>query len=144
MKLSAKTRYAVRILFELALTDKAVSMPLLSEKTGITLRTVESICAVLRNNNISSSRIGAGGGVLLQADIASISLGQLVQLFDGGVGLFVCCGDKGNDCPMQSTCATRAVWSKISLKMQNELNAIALGDIFFAYSKGQDVFGIRK
>ncbi len=136
MKLSTKTRYAIRILFELVEASKPISIANLSEKTGITLRTVENINAILRQNDITSSVMGAGGGILLQKKLKDISLGQMVTFFDEGVEFAVCCGDKANDCPNQKTCKTRAVWYEISAKIQNELDAISLETILLQYNSG--------
>ncbi len=137
MKLSTNTRYAIRVLFELVEATKPISIANLSEKTGITLRTVENISTALRNNAITTSVFGAGGGIVLHTPLKDISLGQMVKFFDEGVEFAVCCGDKANDCPNQSTCKTRAVWRDISNKIQAELDAISLDTILLQYSSGK-------
>jgi len=126
MRLSARTRYAVRILSELAATHAPLSIGDLSEKTGISPRTVENICARLRYDGISMGIVGPGGGIRLEVPLGDISLGRLVDLFEDGVEFAVCCGDKANDCPHQHTCENRAVWRKVSAKIQAELDAIPL------------------
>ena len=126
MKLATKTRYAVRILFELAATSTPLSIGDVSEKTGISPRTVEHICARLRYDGISTGIVGSGGGILLEVPLEDISLGRLVDLFEGGVEFGVCCGDKANDCPNQDSCENRSVWRKLSAKIQAELDAIPL------------------
>ena len=136
MKLSTNARYAIRVLFELAEVTKPISIANLSEKTGITLRTVENISTVLRTHAITSSIVGAGGGILLQTQLKDISLGQIVTFFDEGIDFAVCCGNKANDCPNQSTCKTRAVWQGVSAKIQAELDAIALDTILHQYRVG--------
>ena len=126
MKLSAKTRYAVRILFELAAASAPLSIGDMSEKTGISPRTVEDICARLRYDGISTGIVGAGGGIRLKVPLEDISLGRLVDLFEGGVEFAVCCGDKANNCPNRHVCENRAVWRKLSAKIQAELDAMPL------------------
>ena len=124
MKLSVRTRYAVRILSELAAAPLSIGD--LSEKTGISPRAVEQICARLRYDGISTGIAGPGGGIRLQVPLGDISLGRLLDLFEGGVEFAVCCGDKANDCPNQSRCGNRAVWRELSAKIQAELDAIPL------------------
>lgn len=133
MKLSPKVRYAVRILFELAQVVKPESTASLAEKTGMTIRTVENIHAVLRHEGITEGTVGAKGGITLVTPLSDISLGRLVDLFDDGVAIAVCCGEKSNECPNQDTCETRAVWRKISARIQAELDAISLESIFNDY-----------
>ena len=130
MKLSAQTRYAVRILVELATVAEApLSIAELAEKTGISPRAVEKICARLRYDGISTGIVGSGGGIRLEVSLEDISLGRLVDLFEDGVQFAVCCGDKANDCPNQHVCKNRAVWRKISAKIQTELDAIPLDSL---------------
>ena len=129
MKLSTKTRYAVRVLSELAAAAAPLSIDGLSEKTGISRRAVENICARLRYDGISTGIVGPGGGIRLQVPLEEISLGRLVDLFEDGVEFAVCCGDKANDCPNQSVCENRAVWRKVASKIQAELDAIPLDSL---------------
>ncbi|SHN56980.1 RrF2 family transcriptional regulator [Desulfovibrio litoralis] len=131
MKLSTKTRYAVRVLFELAQANKALPMGTISQNTGISLRTIEQIIVVLNANNMTKGIIGPGGGIVLEKKIEEISLGDLVYLFEDGIEFVVCCGDKSNDCPNQHTCKTRFMWKKISQKIQDQLNTVSLVDVLF-------------
>ena len=133
MKLSVQTRYAVRILSELAAASAPLAIGDLSEKTGISPRAVEKICAQLRYDGISTGIVGPGGGIRLEVPLGDISLGRLVDLFEDGVGFAVCCGDKANDCPNRHDCENRAVWRKISAKIQEELDAIPLDSLLLHY-----------
>ena len=94
MKLSTHTRYAIRILFELHLARGPISIAALSELTNIGLKTVENIHAVLRQNDITASIIGAHGGIRLNKPLSAISLGKMIELFDEGVRFVVCFGEK--------------------------------------------------
>jgi len=132
MKISAQTRYAVRILFELAAAAAPLSIGDLSEKTGISPRAVENICAQLRYDGISTGIVGPGGGIRLEVPLEDISLGRLIYLFEDGVEFAVCCGDKANDCPNQHACENRAVWRKVSAKIQEELDAISLNSLLLS------------
>ena len=133
MKLSTHTRYAIRILFELHLAKGPVSIAALSELTNIGLKTVENIHAVLRQNDITASIIGAHGGIRLNKPLSAISLGKMIELFDEGVRFVVCFGEKSNDCPRQNVCETRSVWKTISGQIQKELDTVSLEAILDQY-----------
>ena len=133
MKLSTHTRYAIRILFELHLAKGPVSIAALSELTNIGLKTVENIHAVLRQNDITASIIGAHGGIRLNKPLSAISLGKMIELFDEGVRFVVCFGEKSNDCPRQNVCETRSVWKTISEQIQKELDTVSLEAILDQY-----------
>ena len=133
MKLSTHTRYAIRILFELHLARGPISIAALSELTNIGLKTVENIHAVLRQNDITASIIGAHGGIRLNKPLSAISLGKMIELFDEGVRFVVCFGEKSNDCPRQNGCETRSVWKTISGQIQKELDTVSLEAILDQY-----------
>lgn len=130
MRLNTNARYAIRVLFELASTSLPVSSAILAEKTGLSMRAVENIQFILKQNGITSGTVGAKGGVTLEVPLTQISLGDIIRIFDEGVEFAVCCGDKANDCPNQNTCDTRAVWRTVSSQIQQELDKICLHDIF--------------
>ena len=133
MKLSTHTRDAIRILFELHLARGPISIAALSELTNIGLKTVENIHAVLRQNDITASIIGAHGGIRLNKPLSAISLGKMIELFDEGVRFVVCFGEKSNDCPRQNVCETRSVWKTISGQIQKELDTVSLEAILDQY-----------
>lgn len=144
MKLSPNTRYAIRILFELHGLSGPVSTAWLSEKTGISLRTVENIHAVLKQNGITSGTVGAKGGLQLLRTLADISLGDLVLLFDEGVAFSVCCGDKSNECPNQDTCEIRNAWNHVSAAVQEQLDRVSLESVLRRYPKDGAGFMLNK
>ena len=134
MKLSANTRYAVRILFELHEAAGPLSINTLSQKTGIALRTIENVHAVLKQHGVTEASVGAKGGITLCRPLDAISLGRVIVWFDEGVEFAVCCGDKGNECPQQDDCRTRTAWRKVSGRVQEELDAILLSEILRDFS----------
>lgn len=136
MRLSSNTRYAIRVLFELTGLSEPVSTAYLAEKTGISLRTVENIHAVLRREGITIGTVGARGGIALLVSLETISLGKLVSLFDDGVEFAVCCGDRSNECPNQSVCGIRNVWKVVSDDVQRHLDAVSLKTILQQYPQG--------
>lgn len=135
MKLSTNTRYAIRIIFELHIAKGPVSIASLSELTNISLKTVENILSVLRQNEITASIIGAHGGIRLKKTLSDISLGNIIELFDEGVRFVVCFGEKSNDCPRQNICETRSVWKTISTQIQKELDSVSLESILDQYRR---------
>ncbi len=133
MKLSTNTRYAIRIIFELHIAKNAIPIASLSEQTNIRQKTVENILVILKQNDITSSVIGAHGGIKLNKPLSAISLGKLIELFDEGVRFVVCFGEKSNDCPRQNSCETRSVWKTISNRIQKELDTVSLETVLDQY-----------
>lgn len=135
MKLSTRTRYAIRIIFELHLAKSPVPIAVLSEQTNIRQKVVEDVHAVLKQNRITEAIIGARGGIRLCKSLSDISLGDMIDLFDEGVRFVVCFGNKSNDCPRQNMCETRSVWKTISGKIREELGNVSLESILDQYRR---------
>ena len=96
MKLSARARYAVRILLDLAVHEEEtpVSTVMLSERTGITLPFVEQLLKPLKRSGLVASKRGAAGGYRLNRAASEISLGEIIRIMDGSLCLTNCCEDE--------------------------------------------------
>lgn len=128
MKLSARSRYAARILLELAQHKGTapLSAATLSQRTGVSVQFVEQILKPLKQAGITSSVRGAAGGHRLSKSADRVSLGDIVRLMEGGICLTVCSGKNHGNCQKQESCRTRKAWERVSEALENELNAITL------------------
>jgi len=131
MKLSARSRYASRILLELARHKgiSPMSAATLSQHTGVSVQFVEQILKPLKQSGLTKSVRGAAGGHRLARSAEEITLGEVVRLMEGGISLTVCCGEKANDCPRKDGCLTRRAWLQVSHSLQNELDSISLATL---------------
>ena len=131
MKLSARSRYASRILLELAKHREAspMSARTLSRHTGVSVQFVEQILKPLKQNGLTVSVRGAAGGHRLARSADEISLGEVVRLMEGGITLTVCCGEKNKECPRKDGCLTRRAWVHLSTTLEKELDSISLASL---------------
>ena len=81
MKLSAKGRYAIRAMINIALNDTNTPKTLLeiSKHQGISLSYLEQLFALLRKNNLVAGVRGPGGGYRLSADPSEITIAQIIK-----------------------------------------------------------------
>lgn len=135
MKLSPNTRYAIRMLFELARTSEPLPSALLAERAGLSMRVVENIQHILKQNEITSGTVGARGGIRIIKPLSEISLGDMIVLFDNGIEMSVCSGEKSNDCPNQEFCETRTAWSSVAELIQTQLNTVSLETVLHKLPK---------
>lgn len=129
MKLSPKTRYAIRLLFELHAAHGPLSTASLSERTGLSFRTVEKIHAVLKRHGATEASVGARGGISLRRPLDGISLGHVVEWFENGVAFNVCCGEKAYECPQREVCANSVMWRHVSQRVGDALHDISLAKL---------------
>lgn len=130
MKLSARSRYATRLLLDLALrqTDTPRRTTLLSESTGITVQFIEQILRPLKKAGLITSVRGATGGHILDKDPAEITVGEIVRIMEGGINLTDCVNDE-SICERSPICKTRQVWVRASKVLEDELDSITLLDL---------------
>lgn len=134
MRLSARSRYAVRILLELAQcdSDRPTSAAVLAERTGITPLFVEQLLKPLRKVGLTKSRRGAAGGHFLAKSPEDITLYEVIDLMEGGVAILDCCSESAEacyDCPRMDECLIRGTWQKIIDVLAVELKKISLAKI---------------
>ncbi len=137
MKLSAKSRYAARILLELAMYGQPGPMTasLLAERTGITIQFIEQILRTLRQGNLTRSVRGVSGGHVLANEPEKISLGDIVRTMEGGINLTLCSADDQFPCPRRQICLTYPAWSRLSRVLEQEMDAISLRELILAHEQ---------
>ena len=132
MKLSARTRYAARLLLSLARSgdDTPTKTTSLSEATGISVQFIEQIIKPLKKSGLIASVRGAAGGHMLTKAAQEVTVADVVRIMEGGVELTHCCNEESSkDCPRTEDCLTRVVWLRASRALERELDSITLADL---------------
>lgn len=130
MKLSAKTRYASRILLDLARHHDGPLQRVtdIAERTGITTSFIEQIIKPLKRAGLVASKRGAAGGHRLHKKSEAITLGDIVRIMEGAPELSVCLSAP-HQCARVDHCPTRAAWQRGTDALLRELDAISLSDL---------------
>lgn len=130
MKLSAKTRYAARILLALAYAghEAPVSTTTISQQTGISQQFVEQILRQLRLAGITNSTRGARGGHVLARHPNDITFRCIVNLMEDGTRLADCQAEGEKMCPDFATCQTRKVWRVAQIALEEALEEVTIGN----------------
>lgn len=130
MKLSAKSRYASRILLDLALHNEGVPHRVndISDRTGITVPFIEQIIKPLKHAGLVASKRGAAGGHQLKRSADMITLGDIVRIMEGSVELSACLSAP-DVCGRAEDCLTRAAWQRATDAMLRELDTITLAEL---------------
>jgi Rrf2 family protein len=85
MRFSKKSRYGLRALIDLALSEdkERVALSSIAERNRISLQYLEQVFASLRRAGIVRSIKGAQGGYLLNDSAENISVAQIIRAVDG-------------------------------------------------------------
>ena len=130
MRLTQKSKYAVRALMELALNEcgSPLGVAEIARRQRIPERFLEQIFGDLRRANIVESRRGARGGFCFAMPTEEISVLDIVEILDGEVRPARC--SAGGTCYIAEAplCATSQVWDEARE---------ALEEVFGRYSIAQ-------
>lgn len=130
MKLTAKSRYAARILLDLALQapDTPTATAQLSKNTDVSAQFIEQIMRPLKKAGLIKSVRGANGGHMLARTPADISLGDIIRAVSGPINIASCLETEGK-CNRIDSCLTRTAWQRASQAIERELNSINLQEL---------------
>ncbi len=133
MKLSARTRYATRIMLDLAehtVEGNPLCASSISENTSISVPFIEQILRPLKKAGYIKSVRGAYGGHIFLKEPSSITLGDIVRTMEGEINISQSCSESP-PCERSGDCRTKIAWSHISRTIERELDTITLADLMF-------------
>lgn len=129
MRLTQHTDYALRVLIYLGLKGEGLAtIQEIAEAYRISNNHLMKVARELANSGYVESIRGAGGGLRLRQDPASISLGKVVQDLEPELGLTECMRE-GNTCVITAACALPAVLRRAQEAFMEELLARSLADV---------------
>lgn len=137
MRLSTRTRYGTRLLFELALnyeTGKPVLLKEIATKQNISEKYLSKIILQLKSAGIVKSERGAKGGYMLAKPPDKTNLKEIVDILEGDTFLIDCVKEK-NICEFEKRCPTYDLWYGLVDAMNNFLKSKTLDDLVVDYKK---------
>tara|TARA_B100001175_G_C19416592_1_gene593950 strand:- start:347 stop:772 length:426 start_codon:yes stop_codon:yes gene_type:complete len=120
MKLSAKGRYAIKAMINIALNNSKEPKTLLeiSKHQGISLSYLEQLFALLRKENLVSGVRGPGGGYKLSTEPEKITIAQIINAINTQESKSLTTEQKDE-----------VIWEDFSKKLCNYLETVTLGSL---------------
>lgn len=144
MRLTAKGRYAVTSMLDVALHEADGPIPLasISGRQDISLSYLEQLFCKLRKHGLVSSVRGPGGGYRLGREAQAISVAEVIEAVNEASDATRCGGNE--NCQNGETCLTHHLWSDLSDQIRGFLHNITLADLMerreiLAISRNQDL-----
>jgi Rrf2 family protein len=130
MKLSTRSRYGVRMMLDLALhaDEGPVRLGDIAERQCIAVKYLEQIIIPLKKANYISSVRGPKGGHMLAKPPEEITVGEIVELLEGGLKLTGCVR-KPAVCDRSDKCVMRFVWQEATEAIRERLDAITFREL---------------
>jgi Rrf2 family cysteine metabolism transcriptional repressor len=130
MKLSTRTRYALRAMIELARhdTNRPLQLKLIAERQEISVKYLEQLMAVLKSAGLIKSIRGSRGGYILARVPNQIALSDILHCVEGPIATVECVKDS-NHCSRAADCAAREVWTRVEQAIEEVLQSITLQEV---------------
>lgn len=137
MKFSAKGRYGIRAMIDLALHESSqpISAKTIAERQDFSADYLEQIFRQLRKKGLVRSVRGPTGGFVLAKKPEELSVWDILIALDEKIRVAPCietCNPKENPiekCKRKNYCAANLMWSNIGTKIKDILTSTTLGDI---------------
>jgi Rrf2 family iron-sulfur cluster assembly transcriptional regulator len=132
MRLSTKSRYGVRALFDIAYHSVGLPTQIkdISRRQQISPRYLEQIFQKLKKAQILGSKRGPNGGYYLLKDPSEITLGDIVRATEGPFELVFCASKSPRKkCPRSEDCVASEMWMEISGQIGSFFDSIAISSL---------------
>jgi Rrf2 family protein len=131
MKISAKGRYALRLMVDLAQHDNGewIALKDISTRQGISVKYLEQIVSGLSRAGLLRSSRGAAGGYKLARPAAKYTAGEIIRALEGPLAPVACLDHEPNRCPRRDICPTIGLWEGLYKVVNDYLDSVTLADI---------------
>ncbi|MBO4618761.1 MAG: Rrf2 family transcriptional regulator [Victivallales bacterium] len=133
IKISAKTRYGLRILLDLAIhgngTQRAVKD--IAQSQQISEKFISLLAVKLHRGGLIKTVRGMHGGLTLVKQPSNIRLLDVVELMEGPLNILDCL-TASPQCDRVGQCTVRQIWDGINQKFIDALAEVSLQDVIDA------------
>ena len=130
MKITTKGRYAIHILYDLAVngTEHPVSVKEMATRQEISVKYTEQIISILNKAGYVSSSRGFQGGYRLTKPLDEYVIGDILRLTEGSLAPVACVEEEGS-CEREVDCVTVEVWKRLNQAISDVVDHITLADL---------------
>lgn len=121
MKISTKSRYAIKLMLDIAENEYKgnVSVKDLSERTKVPVKYLEQIVNVLSKNGLVTSHRGSQGGYTLSKGYENFTMGDIIRVMEGNI----------TDDYIDDGETINSFWHKLYKSLNDCMDSVTLGDI---------------
>ncbi|MCR4861988.1 MAG: Rrf2 family transcriptional regulator [Ruminococcus sp.] len=140
MKISTKGRYALRMIYDLAMhnEDGFVSLKDIADRQNISKKYLEQIVPLLNRSGILKTNRGNRGGYMLAHSPSECTVGDVLRATEGSLAPVACLEFEPNECPRVAECSTLYIWEGLYQAVTDYLDSITIQDIIEKNASGGD------
>lgn len=130
MKISTKSRYGIRALYDLAVHQEQGPVQLhdIAKRQKLSEKYLEQLMARLKANGLLKSIRGPRGGYLLARPPDKIKIVEVFEILEGPIEPVPCTASHFH-CKNTSLCAAFDLWDRLMLALHDILEATTLYDL---------------
>lgn len=131
MKISTKGRYAVRVMFDLALnnTGECIKVKDIAKRQGISEKYLEQIIAVLNKAGYVKSVRGAQGGYRMTKKPEEYTVGMILRLTEGIMAPVGSLEEGTHECEKCDISETMDVWKELYAAINQVIDSVTIADL---------------
>ena len=135
MKFSTKSRYALRLMAELAryAPGTTVSLKEISERQNLSLKYLEQIVTPLARVGLVKSERSSQGGYRLSRPAAQITAGDILRAVEGEIVPVPCLATSAESCPHRAQCETLGFWEGLNQVINQYIDSATLEKLSSEY-----------
>lgn len=128
MKISAKGRYALRLMIDLARNDTGewIALKDIARRQDISIKYMEQIVTLLSKAGLIRSSRGAAGGYKLVKPARDYTAGEIIRATEGTLAPVSCLEHEVNPCPRAASCPTLPLWEGLHRAVNQYLDSVTL------------------
>lgn len=145
MKLTTKSRYAVRALAEIARNYgvRSTKRNEIVESEGISDSYLEDLLVACKKSGLLFTARGSKGGYVLARPPSKITMLEIIISQEGSLAPVECI-DNSTYCDRIKACSTRRIWELFYSAIKNSLSNITLQDIIKTGSDCEEVIKVKR
>ena len=131
MKISAKGRYALRLMIDLAEhnTGEFITLKDVSARQEISMKYLEQIITPLSRAGLLKSIRGPQGGYRLTKEPKAYTVGEIIRVMEGKLAPIACLEQDENECSRSEECATIDFWKGLYDVINQYVDSVTLEDL---------------
>jgi Rrf2 family protein len=131
MKLSTKTRYGVRAVFDIAYHNQGRPTQArdIARRQEVPLRYLEQIFQELRRANLVDAKRGPKGGYFLSRSPESITLGDVIRAVQGPIELLTSDDETPTGGTRSSKQVPADIWRELAQKVSGVFDSVTIRDL---------------
>lgn len=144
MKVSTRARYGLRVMIDIAehVSGWPISLDVIVERQGISLKYAESIMRKLVKAGLVTSNRGKAGGYSLSKPTNQYTLEEIIVATEGDLYPVDCLSCKKKVCPRQEGCKARKMWLDYYRIIKEYFSSINLSTLVGNSSFYEDGLGL--